>query len=205
MSIEQELEQFYARVGFGKELGKRPCTVPVYTGCLLVPLPNIDARHTYLKYHDIHHLITGYSVGRIGEGEVSAWELGTGSFLSSPLLGTMNLIALSTGLVLEPKRMWIAFGRGCQSNNLYPSKTRQAIDDEKWSSIAEIKNDVVEVKANKRPSVIRTFEFGVYAAISMLIHASIALPALILRIGTDVILKKNIIQAIKPVKRSDLY
>ncbi len=89
---------------------------------MLVPLPNIETRRRFLKYHDLHHLVTGYSVGRIGEGEVSAWELGTGSAFVSPTLGVMNLIALSTGLVLEPKRMWLAFRRGCMNRNLYPAE-----------------------------------------------------------------------------------
>ena len=115
MTLREELAAFYRRCGFSDTADRQACTVPVYTGCLLVPLPNIETRHIYLKYHDLHHIVTGYSTGRIGEGEVSAWELGTGSMLNSPLLGTMNLIALSTGLVLQPKRMWRAFRRGCRS------------------------------------------------------------------------------------------
>ena len=79
MSLNDELAAFYASNHFGNVVGARPLTVPVYTGCMLVPLPNIETRRRYLKYHDLHHLLTGYSVGRIGEGEVSAWELGTGS------------------------------------------------------------------------------------------------------------------------------
>ena len=102
MTLHEELAAFYRKSRFGDVLRARPLTLPVYTGCMLVPLPNIEARRRYLKYHDLHHLITGYSVGRIGEGEVSAWELGTGSMFVSPALGAMNLIALSTGLVLEP-------------------------------------------------------------------------------------------------------
>ncbi|MFT7562121.1 MAG: hypothetical protein ACI93R_004055 [Flavobacteriales bacterium] len=205
MTIQQELEKFYIRVGFGDVLGKRPLTVPVYTGCLLVPLPNIETRYKYLKYHDMHHLMTDYSVGRIGEGEVSAWELGTGSFLKSPLLGIMNLIALSTGLVLEPRRMWLAFVRGCQSKNLYSPDVRQAVDDNEWQNIAEMKNDFLEINDYKKIGLARSLEFFVYSSVSMLIHAAIAIPALVLRIGTDVILKKDIIKAIKPVKRNDLY
>ena len=107
--LKDELAAFYQRYGLGDVVGSRPKTVPVYTGCLLVPLPNIETRRKYLKYHDLHHLMTRYSVGRIGEGEVSAWELGTGSMVASPMLGLMNLIALSTGLFLEPGRMWRAF------------------------------------------------------------------------------------------------
>ncbi len=205
MTIEQELEAFYRRVGFGKTLGERPCTVPVYTGCLLVPLPNIETRYKYLKYHDMHHLMTDYSVGRIGEGEVSAWELGTGSFFKSPLLGVMNLIALSTGLVLKPQRMWNAFVRGCSSKNLYGLSVRRAVDDNKWQNIEEIKTDFLEIRQRKTIAKIRLIEFLMYSSIAMLIHASIAIPALILRFGTDLILKKSIIQAIKPVKRDDLF
>src|SRR5438105_11214099 len=105
MTLHEELAAFYSKSGFGEVVGSRPCTVSVYTGCMLVPLPNIETRRRFLKYHDLHHLITGYSVGRVGEGEISAWELGTRSALVSPTLGVMNLIALSTGLVLEPPRM----------------------------------------------------------------------------------------------------
>jgi hypothetical protein len=127
-TLQDELTAFYRRSGFGEIVGKRPMTVPVYTGCMLVPLPNIETRRRFLKYHDLHHLVTGYSVGRIGEGEVSAWELGTGSAFVSPLLGMMNLIALSTGLFLEPRRMWAAFRRGCRSRNLYPAALRTDVD-----------------------------------------------------------------------------
>ena len=70
MTLNDELAAFYQQSGFGDEIGKRSLTVPVYTGCLLVPLPNIETRRRFLKYHDLHHLITGYGVGRIGEGEI---------------------------------------------------------------------------------------------------------------------------------------
>src|SRR5436190_13998798 len=132
MPLQDELASFYRSNGFGEVVGARPCTVPVYTGCLLVPMPNIEARRRYLKYHDLHHLVTGYSVGRIGEGEVSAWELGTRSLFVSPTLGVMNLIALSTGLVLKPRRMWQAFRRGWTSRNLYPAAMRAELDSGRW-------------------------------------------------------------------------
>ena len=118
-SINTSLHEFYNKNGFGEELGKRPpLTVKVYTGCMLVPLPNIETRRTYLKYHDLHHLMTGFSVGRIGEGKVSSWELGTGTFFRYPILGLMNLIALSTGIFLKPKDMWESFLLGKRSRNL---------------------------------------------------------------------------------------
>ena len=66
-TLQDELASFYKRSGFGDVVGARTLTVPVYTGCMLVPLPNIETRHTYLKYHDLHHLLTGYSIASVQE------------------------------------------------------------------------------------------------------------------------------------------
>jgi hypothetical protein len=205
LPLEVELAAFYDRAGFGEVVGARPCTVRVYTGCLLVPLPNIEARHRYLKYHDLHHLITGYSVGRIGEGEVSAWELGTGSMAVSPVLGTMNLIALSTGLVLQRKRMWTAFKRGCASRNLYRSRTRADVDAGQWPDLPSLRADFVEASPPRVPLALRTIEFGAYGAVAMVIHFLIAGPAVIARVVTDIGLGMNVFEAVKGKKRADLY
>src|SRR5262245_21394704 len=172
---------------------------------MLVPLPNIETRRRFLKYHDLHHLVTGYSVGRIGEGEVSAWELGTGSAFVSPMLGVMNLIALSTGLVLEPRRMWRAFRRGCTSGNLYPATIRADVDRGRWSDIEALREDLLETEPSGGPVAIRAVEFAFYSAIAMLIHTAIAIPAVIARFVTDITLGYSFFQAVKPKKRADLY
>lgn len=203
--LDDELAAFYQRSGFGEVIGRRPLTVPVYTGCLLVPLPNIETRRRYLKYHDLHHLVTGYSVGRLGEGEVSAWELGTGSALVSPLLGTMNLIALSTGLILQRKRMWRAFVRGCASRNLYPAKTRADVDGGRWADVAGLKADFDRKNPPRVPMALRAAEFGAYAAVSMVVHALIAVPAVIVRVITDLGLGMNVFEAVKGKPRADLF
>lgn len=205
MTLKEELAAFYRRCGFSDTADRQACTVPVYTGCLLVPLPNIETRHVYLKYHDLHHVVTGYSTGRIGEGEVSAWELGTGSMWHSPLLGTMNLIALSTGLVLEPKRMWRAFRRGCRSRNLYPLQMRHDIDTERWPDLASLRATLLDSREDALPLPLRVLEFASYSAVAMLIHALIAIPAMCTRVVTDIGLGYSFIQAIKPAKRTDLY
>ena len=205
MTLQDELAAFCRKSGFGEIPGARPLTVPVYTGCMLVPLPNIETRRRFLKYHDLHHLVTGYSVGRIGEGEVSAWELGTGSAFVSPTLGVMNLIALSTGLVLEPRRMWRAFRRGCASRNLYPAAVRADVDAGRWPDLAALRQDFLECKPAGAPVALRGAEFALYSAVAMFIHALIAIPAVITRIVTDVTLGYSFFQAVKPKKRADIY
>jgi hypothetical protein len=206
MTLQDELAAFYQRSGFGPVIGARPCTVQVYTGCLLVPMPNIETRRRYLKYHDLHHLITGYSVGRIGEGEVSAWELGTRSWLVSPMLGGMNLIALSTGLVLKPRRMWRAFRRGRRSRNLYPAAVRGAVDAGHWRDLDALRADVLETsKASALPPIMDALEFAAYSSAAMIVHFAIAIPAVIARFVTDLSLGYSIFQAVKPARRRDLY
>jgi len=205
MTLNDELAAFYRRSGFGDVVGERPRTVQVYTGCLLVPMPNIETRRRYLKYHDLHHLVTGYSVGRIGEGEVSAWELGTGSFWVSPMLGLMNLIALSTGLVLQPRRMWKAFRRGRRSRNLYPAAIRAAVDAGHWQTIGALEYATVDVRMSRSPRAVDAVVFAFYSMASMFIHFSIAIPAVLARVVTDLMLGNSFFQAVKPVKRADLF
>lgn len=179
--------------------------MPVFTGCLLVPLPNIEVRHRYLKYHDLHHLITGYTVGRIGEGEVSAWELGSGSAFVSPVLGFMNLIALSTGLVLQPRRMWRAFVRGINSRNLYRPRVRADVDSGRWRDLASLREYCLDNRQTRGLLPLRAAEFGVYCVFAMCIHVVIAGPAVVARFITDITLGYSVFQAVKPKKRSDIY
>lgn len=204
MSVESDLRDFYDRHGFGPELGARPKTVKVYTGCLLVPMPNIEARRKYLKYHDLHHLVTGFGVGRIGEANVSAWELGTGSFLASPLLGAMNLIALSTGLFLRPRQMARSFAWGSSCSNLYGPKARAAVDSGAWGSVSDIRGGIATAGSGS-PPLWRWGEFGLYCAAALAIHAAVALPAMALRIAADQALGMTLFESLAPKTRSDLH
>ena len=205
MSLEAALKHFYDRHGFGNTLGARPKTVPVYTGCLLVPLPNIETRNRFLKYHDLHHLVTGYSVGRIGEGEVSSWELGTGSMRVSPILGFMNLIALSTGWVLAHERMWQAYSSGLQSRNLYTRRMRAAVEEGRWALIEDLRAEVVEVRPQERLTRRRRAIFQFYIGLSLVIHAVIAIPAVVARTASDLRQGKSLAETLRPTPRADLY
>jgi len=205
-TLHEAMELFYQKNGFGPIAGDRePLTVGVYTGCLIVPMPNIGVRHKYLKYHDMHHILTGYTVGRIGEGEVSAWELGTGSMFRHPVLGIMNLIALSTGFFLKPKRMLQAYRRGLVSSNTYDAQSRQWIDANGAARLSELKRLKLEHKKTVFLAPLRWLEFAVYLSLAMLIHAAVVIPALILRIVSYALAGEPFIEIIKPVRRSDLY
>jgi hypothetical protein len=144
-------------------------------------------------------------VGRIGEGQVSAWELGTGSAYKSLLLGFMNLIAISTGFFLKPKAIWHAYVRGTQSRNMYWNSQRQAIQNNDYLNIAELKKINLEYQKPNLWLGIRVVEFAVYILLAMIVHFILVIPALILRVIVDIGLKKPLILMIKPPKRPDLY
>jgi hypothetical protein len=178
MNIEQSLSKFYEESGFEVETGNRPAFVAVFVGCLLIPLPNVETRRKYIKYHDLHHVITGFGATQVGEGEVSAWELGTGSFLQ-PILMFMNLIAISTALAVDPTRVFKAYLLGCKSRNLYCPKVRKQIDSGELDNIDELRLKFVSCRCSDHWISLKVVPFIAYALVACAIHVVLIIPALL--------------------------
>ncbi len=83
-----------------------------------LPFPNSDARRGAVRFHDLHHLLTGYATDIQGEGEIASWELagGCGRFW---VAWHLNLLSFCVGLILNPRHIWRAFIRGRNSRTLY--------------------------------------------------------------------------------------
>ncbi|MBL9017248.1 MAG: hypothetical protein JNL83_23880, partial [Myxococcales bacterium] len=77
-----------------------------------------EARRRAVKYHDLHHVVTGYQTDLAGEAEIAAWELSTGC-RRMPAAFVLNLFALALGLVIAPRRVVRAWARGRATKNLY--------------------------------------------------------------------------------------
>jgi hypothetical protein len=101
--------------------------------------------------------------------------------------------------------MWRAFRRGCRSRNLYPRAMREKIDGEHWADLPALRQELLESRGDPLPLPLRAVEFGCYAAVAMLIHALIAIPAVCTRVITDIGLGYSFFQAVKPTKRTDLF
>jgi hypothetical protein len=177
MEINQALTEFYKKSGFELETGKKPAFVDVFVGCLLIPLPNIETRRKYIKYHDLHHIVTGFGATHIGEGEVSAWELGTGSWVH-PMLLIMNLIAVSTALVLQPRRVFQAYLLGGRSKNLYCTTMRKRMTNGELHTIEQLKAECLNCRQDQW-QFLKTILFGLFAVLAMVIHVVLILPALL--------------------------
>ncbi|MBQ0729865.1 MAG: hypothetical protein KBT75_04150 [Oleispira antarctica] len=178
MNIELALNQFYKESGFEPETGKRPAFVEVFVGCLLIPLPNIEIRRKYIKYHDLHHVINDFNSSQAGEGEVSAWELGTGSMLH-PILMFMNLIAISTALAINPVRVFKAYLVGCKSKNLYCPKVRRRIDSGELNDIEQLKREFLNCRCSDAWIALKMIPFVIFALLSIVIHLILVIPALL--------------------------
>jgi hypothetical protein len=113
--------------------------------------------------------MSGYGIDRIGESEVSAWELGSRS-CRKPVIMIMNLFALSTGFILSPGRVTRAFYRGCRSRNLYYFSGSLSVTDIDKLDLAELTATHLEIRERVRYKGLRTLEFGSYIVFSLIIH-----------------------------------
>ena len=86
---------------------------PIYVGKWRVRLPNPGL----LRWHDLHHVVTGYGTGLMGEAEISAYELRAGC--RSPMVFVLCVGAIVFGMFVSPRRIYRAWKRAKGTRTLY--------------------------------------------------------------------------------------
>ena len=86
---------------------------PVYFFKWPVWVPNPG----FLPVHDLHHVVTGYGTGLIGEAEISAYELRGGC--GSLMIFILCVGAIFFGGFVAPRRIWKAWRECRGARNLY--------------------------------------------------------------------------------------
>jgi hypothetical protein len=97
-----DANQFGADGGYGDPFGE----------VQVRPLPdglNTASRVRAVRFHDLHQVMTGYETSNQGEGEIGAWELGSGC-ADHHAAWVLNLTALGAGLLVAPRATYRAFG-----------------------------------------------------------------------------------------------
>lgn len=90
-------------------------------GPIYLVFPSTKSRRRAIKFHDLHHVLTGYRATPIGEGEIGAWEVATGC--RRLWAGwVLNLFAMGMAFPFAPGRVFRAFVRGRHCTNLYGSE-----------------------------------------------------------------------------------
>jgi hypothetical protein len=119
LSLRDVRARYFRDNAFGEDGGYSKAWVPVKLGPITVGFPNSPARVRAVKFHDLHHVVTGYRTDPIGEAEIGAWEVGSGcaGFVAAWVL---NTYAMAIGLFAgRPRALWEAFLRGRHTRNLY--------------------------------------------------------------------------------------
>ena len=132
LTLRDARSRYFADNGFVSPYKER--WVKVRFGGRSFPVfPNTPARVAATRLHDLHHVVTEYDTSWVGEGEIGAWELGSGC---GPYLVSwvMSLSVFGIGCVIAPRRTLRAFVRGRHSRNFYrkgydASRLQQSVGD----------------------------------------------------------------------------
>jgi len=124
LTLRAARTEYFRFNGFGEDGGYNDKWVDFKLGPIPFPFPNTPQRLDAVRYHDLHHVMTGYQTDLTGELEISGWELGSGCVHKSAAL-VLNLGGFALGMMIAPRRTFRAFVRGRHSQNLY----RYTFDD----------------------------------------------------------------------------
>lgn len=127
MTMRAARDRYFEANGFGADGGYGDAWVDFKLGPLPMPFPNTEGRVKAVKFHDLHHVLTGYETNATGEFEISAWEIGAGC-RGMPTAWVINSGGLASGLVSSPRRTFAAYVRGLRSRSLYAEPFEPLLD-----------------------------------------------------------------------------
>ena len=118
LTMSEARRSYFVANGFAEDGGYADKWVDFKLGPIPFPFPNSPARVKAVRYHDLHHVITGYHTDFVGELEISGWEIGAGC-KSMVAAWVLNLGGMGAGLFVAPRRVFRAYVRGRHSDTLY--------------------------------------------------------------------------------------
>lgn len=135
-TVREARARYFVDNAFGPDGGYGSPWVTMKAGPIPIALPNAPSRVRAVRFHDLHHIATGYPTTWIGEAEISAWELATGC-ADHYAAWVLNLLVFPIGFFLSPRRLFRAFVRGRHSRNLYRTEFGDALLDQ---SVADLRH-----------------------------------------------------------------
>ncbi len=113
-TVASHIERYLTRNGYSAD-GYVDRRFKVSVGPIVLDFPNPGK----LPYHDLHHVVSGYGTGLIGEAEVSAYEMRGGCPTAMILFLCLGSIVIGT--VLSPRRVLRAWRDARGTATLYAS------------------------------------------------------------------------------------
>ncbi|HSP99477.1 MAG TPA: hypothetical protein VL049_19825 [Candidatus Dormibacteraeota bacterium] len=116
MTMGAARQRYFDANGFDGAYAER--WVKLKAGPIPIYFPNAEGRRRAVRFHDLHHIATGYQTDWTGEAEIGGFEIGggCGPFIWAWML---NLQAMALGLFMAPRALFRAFVRGRHAGTLY--------------------------------------------------------------------------------------
>jgi ubiquinone biosynthesis protein Coq4 len=124
--VREARARYFAENGLGEGGYDDRFVVLRVGGVPVLAFPNTKQRVRSVRFHDVHHVLTGYGTSWRGEGEIAAWELASGC-RDHWAAWWLNFWAALIGLVIAPREVVRAFQRGLASRNLYDREWDDAL------------------------------------------------------------------------------
>jgi hypothetical protein len=118
LTLGEARARLFAVGGLGEDGGYGAAWVRLKIWRIPFAFPNTAGRRRAVRFHDLHHVLTGYPTTWRGEFEIAAWEVATG--IGRHWAGwLLDLLGFACGLFVCPRGVYRAFMRGRRSANLY--------------------------------------------------------------------------------------
>ncbi len=124
LTLGEARQRYFSANNFPADGGYEAVWADVKIEPIKTRIRNTAGRKRAVRFHDLHHVLTGYRTTFRGECEIGAWEVATGC-ADHRAAWVLNLSVFGNGLLFAPRAIWRAFARGRASRNLY----RAAYDD----------------------------------------------------------------------------
>jgi hypothetical protein len=137
MTMGAARQRYFDANGFDGAYSER--WVKLKAGPINLYFPNAEGRRRAVRFHDLHHIATGYQTDWTGEAEIGGFEVGggCGPFVWAWML---NLQAMALGVLMAPRAVFRAFVRGRHARTLYhQGEFREALLDR---SVGEIRREL---------------------------------------------------------------
>jgi hypothetical protein len=172
LTLGEARARLFALGGLGEDGGYGAAWVWLKLWRIPFAFPNTDGRRRAVRFHDLHHVLTGYPTTWRGEFEIAAWEVagGVNRYWEGWLL---DLLGFACGLVVYPRRVYRAFVRGRRSANLYfeawdDSILARRVGDER----RRLGLDAAPESAGERPTWGERAAFAFWAGASLATYAA---------------------------------
>ncbi|MEE2959664.1 MAG: hypothetical protein VYA34_02885 [Myxococcota bacterium] len=119
-SVKDALSSYLNENGFTVEEYDADVVRVTFWG-ITFPVPNPPQRKIAVRFHDLHHIMTGFGTDPTGEGEISAWELRRGVGVFGFYVRCIVFFGAVMGCLHSPRRTLKAWRAARSSLGLRPA------------------------------------------------------------------------------------